>query len=208
MGRGHATMTVRLRSEKGFALPVAMIILMVVALLAGAAVLAASHSTDRASRDEASAQAFAAADAAVDIATWRINKLVAPEILTGPVLSGDARARGCVNLGVEAGRLQFSLVGGSATDWCPVASGVINDGPGDPARYEYWMEAVVAPGSGVLRRRVIALGRVGDVVRRIQVVLELELGTTDPLALFKRRSYLECTAAEPPSGNPASGCST
>ena len=198
----------RLAGEDGFALPVVMIILMIVALLAGAAVLAATHSTNKASRDEASAEAFAAADAAADIATWRINKLVAPEILTGSVLAGNAQSRGCVNLGVEAGPLQFNLVGGSGTGWCPVATGVINEGPGEAAEYEYWMEAVVAPGSGILRRRVIALGRVGDVVRRIQVVMELELESTDPLALFERKSFVECTAVEPPGGNPASGCPT
>lgn len=219
--------TVRVSDSSGFALPVVLVVLMVVALLGAAAVLFATHSTDRATRDEASSRAFGAADGAADIATYRINKMVVPEVLGltdmksanglysgSPTLSlSELLQKTCATkVGVAAGPISVSVVPGGSS-WCPTASGVIDEGAAVQAQYEYWIGLGVSAGSGLIDRQVIAVGCVGqistgdcDAVRRVQVTLRIDANTS--LALFKRKSYAECTAVIPSAGNPAAGCPT
>ena len=67
-------MPVRLRSQDGFALPLALSMMVIVAMFAGVAISFATHNTDRATRDGNAARAFAAADAGIDAALYRMNK--------------------------------------------------------------------------------------------------------------------------------------
>lgn len=66
----------RPESERGAALPIAVSVLLIVLMLTGAAVAYSVRSVDRSNYDRYSARALAAADAGLDVAGYRINKIV------------------------------------------------------------------------------------------------------------------------------------
>ena len=69
------SLSARLRSESGIALPAAIVLLFVVMTLADAAVAAASSGNDQSRRDRSVKRALAAADAGLQAALYRYNKV-------------------------------------------------------------------------------------------------------------------------------------
>ena len=65
----------RAASEAGFALPVAILALFVVAVLAAAAAASAGSGSNQSRRDKAVKRALAAADAGIQTALYRLNKV-------------------------------------------------------------------------------------------------------------------------------------
>src|SRR5688572_2186024 len=112
--RGGSTMRAALsrlwRSERGFALPTVLMVIVAGLGLSGAAVAASIQTQGGSVRDEDSKDALAAADAGVQIALYRQNKIATSSILP------------CVVLGSGT-----DLVPGTALadGWCPAWTGTV-----------------------------------------------------------------------------------
>src|SRR5436309_15251314 len=65
----------RMRSEGGIALPAALILLLVITVMSGALAASAISGNNESKRDRGTKRAVAAADAGIDAAVYRRNKL-------------------------------------------------------------------------------------------------------------------------------------
>lgn len=207
------------RREQGMALPLVLSVIAILFALTAVAVVVATHGTDRSNRDRSSARALQAAEAGLDAAQWRLNKILASAPVTGLLgLPEDViRQLGCVNLNVADGTIVVEPLDGPG--WCEPAAtedvdeGLPDDGTGDPATFEYWVSSGIEVGSGVgatIERRIVAVGRNGGVLRRVMGVVEgtLQVNASDPIAVFDRVSFVECSSVEPSQPNPAAGCAS
>ena len=202
--------------EAGFALPLAMIILSIVALFVAAAIGLATHNTDRATRDALSARALAAADAGLDAAVYRMNKaLVASQVqgVLGLPTAVIAESK-CVTLTVN----QFSVLE-PVNGWC-AESATQNaeqvDGGADatqvwqPATFRYSTSIGVNVGTTsapLIQRRVVATGTAGDVQKRVMGTIHATLGSSGNLVkVFEQVGYEQCVSATPTGTDPSSGC--
>jgi hypothetical protein len=197
----------RLESERGFALPVVMPILVVVGLLAAAMLAMTSASLSRSAEDRRATRALAAADAGADVAVWRMNKTLASAELTGLLglplhVVGNL---GCVNLDAR-GLLGVSTL--SAAGWCPPTpwEDLGSDGAVD-ASYSYTVSTGinVIGVADLVERKIVATGRAGGEQRRVMVTVRGDLNPDNLLSLFRRYRYVECTA-RPTGPEPDSGC--
>lgn len=147
--RGHA-LRQRLACQRAIALPTAVMMLMIVMFLASAAGLAAISAMGQSSHDRGTKRAVAAADAGLDTAIYRLNKL-RPAALT------------CVAVGVPYLVVE-PIVG---TGWCPAVTEELGDG----TTFSYRMSAGAAlnlNGQGLLQRKIVVTGTANGVTRRIQ----------------------------------------
>jgi hypothetical protein len=149
----------RLRSERGVAIPSALMLIIVGLGLSGAAI-SATVSTQRGSvRDQDRKEAIAVADAGVSQALFRENKI-------STTLEGR-----CVVLGTGG-----TLVAGPelADGWCAEQTGTVG---GDPYAYRVmpWTEVQV---NGQWRRemRVVSVGESDGVARRVAVLARAPTG--------------------------------
>jgi Tfp pilus assembly protein PilX len=144
----------RLRDDSGLALIIVLFVLVIAGLVAGAVVAAAVHSNDTTSRNGKLNAAVAAADAGLDVATYRINML-APS------------ATNCVTNAVVA----------------PTAGQCPQDGPesiGNGGTFSFWTSPVMAAGAAcaglqidnseasIAQRCITSIGTVNGVSARVQ----------------------------------------
>jgi Tfp pilus assembly protein PilX len=201
----------RLRREDGIALPVAIMILAIVLLLVGVAVAYSVHSISRSNRDRASARALAAANAGLDTASWRMNKLLVGGRFTD--LAGFTTQQlltlSCLNVNVGTGTVSIALQTGSgwcvssATDW-EAADDQGGDGVQEEFRY-YTNYGINLLSGSLVTRKVLSVGRSGSGgTRRYKVVLGkltfTDSSDTTTLLPFKLSRFAEC-ASELPSGS-------
>lgn len=138
--------------ERGFALPTALLAMVISFMFAGAAVLASVTAQQGTARDHEAKEAVAAADAGASVALLRLNK------------DSNALNSSTPCLGVSGNTLVAT--GASGDGWCPEISGSVSG-----ATYAY---RVSPQGSGGTLS-IVATGKDGKVSRRIDIVLK---GTT------------------------------
>lgn len=226
MSRRRPALAVRLLAraragEDGIALAsvvtVLLIVLTVTAIGAAVAISAVSGS----SRDRSSTNAFAAAEAALDITNWRMNRLVVANEVGGllDMSEGSLQTLGCVRAdgGADAGPLTVEASG----DTCEITIGDLDDGTEATCTTEVVLD-LSAPGVladvpnesyKILYRGVTCSATVNDVTRRVHGRFGLrvrlsQLGDTvqAPLSLWRRYAWVECPADEEqpcPPGPPA-----
>jgi hypothetical protein len=165
MMRRQSTMRAALgrlwRSERGFALPTVLMIIIAALGLSGAAVVASVHTQSGSVRDEDSKDALAAADAGVQLALYRQNKIATSSVLpcVVPGSGGD-------------------LVPGSALadGWCPAWTGTVG-GRSYTYRVKPW-SLVGTTQTGVKRQlSVVSVGSADNVSRRVDVVATAKDGS-------------------------------
>lgn len=133
------------RSERGMALPTAMLATVASLGLASTAVISSVNVQQGSHRDSDSKSAIAAADAGANIALLRLNRYASALGPTSPCLA------------VSGGSLALSSV--AADGWCPAISGTVGD-----SSYVYRATPATAT-----TMSVVATGASGDVTRRIAV---------------------------------------
>jgi type II secretory pathway pseudopilin PulG len=149
----------RLACERAIALPTAVMMLMIILLLAAAAGTAAVGASHQANRDGGEKRAVSAADAGLNTALYRLNKLK-PSNLS------------CV----VNGPLYLLLDPVLGTGWCPTVtsqtagSSTSSEALGDGSNYSYVMSAgenKVVGGQYVQERKIISTGTANGVQRRV-----------------------------------------
>jgi hypothetical protein len=149
------------RSERGFALPTVLMIIIAGLGLSGAAVVSSIHTQSGSVRDEDSKDALAAADAGVQVALYRQNKIATSSALP------------CVVLGPGS-----DLVPGPALadGWCPAWTGTVG-GRSYTYRVKPWT-LVGTTQTGIKRQlSVVSVGSADDVSRRVDVVASAKDGS-------------------------------
>ena len=196
------------RAEDGFALVSVMAIMLIVSLVAAVGALAVVRSFDETNRARSSTNAFSAADAAIDVVTWRMNKqLVASEINHLDGLGGEALATlGCADLDA-GGLVQMDLslaeceldvpVGDAVTASCSNSpeAGL----PLDPAQLP-----LVSGSTRLFSRNVICSATVRNTTRRIFTRVDLDVrvegALASPTSLWTQGEWTECPS------DPAAAC--
>jgi hypothetical protein len=161
------------RSERGIAVPVALIVLLITLTLGGAAVLASTQVNDLSNRDSGSKAALEAAEAGVKTATYRLNMLGTQDTscpTTPTAAAWDATSRLCTRVGPVQDDARW---GDSAPD--DPASHL-----GNGATFSYWVSAPLRTGDScaghtvqnsleaIAQRCVTAVGTVHGVSARTQ----------------------------------------
>jgi hypothetical protein len=166
-----------LSSERGIALPVTITTLSVTAILGAITAVAAISAVQGSSRDRSVKRSVAAADAGIDIATNRLNKLA-------PVLTEDAQ---CVVVG-GSGTLTTETV--QADGWCRDQSEDLED----HSSYSYRVSArqeVTVDGRRMWQRKIVSVGTVSGVERR--AIATVAAPTGNPLFAYGVFSDLDLT---------------
>jgi hypothetical protein len=147
------------RSERGLAVPIVLMIIVVGLALAGAAVTASISAQRGSVRDEASKDALAAADAGAELALFRQNKVVTTEGLPCviPTLGGD----------LVAGLPLFD-------SWCP-QFGPVEVGDGS-FRYRVKPWSLTGARQNQRELQIVAVGTANGVSRRIDVTARAVTG--------------------------------
>lgn len=234
--RGEGLRGEGLRGERGAVLPIAVSVLLIVLMLTGAAVAYSVRSVDRSNYDRYSARALAAADAGLDIARYRLNKVVA----AGSVGSAIGLVNGllwklddCTEVNLAVGQLARVGVNQNA-GWCADGGWQLVDGEGaavDPAaptcpeqaasafRYftRLWVDGEVAGDGGrgvnddALGWEVISVGcsngRTAVVRGRLPISLRDALDAEAPLRLYELKDYEQCGGLDFDPALPDATCS-
>lgn len=200
----------RLRRDEGFVMPAAMALLVIFLLLTGVALTTSLQSLDRSNRDRRQVRALQAADAGVDVAVRRMNRMLLSSDVADAlgVAPSTLRQLGCMRVDAAAGGHSLTVLA-AGQQWCSAQ-------PDPPATlrggttYAYMISngvTVTTALGDLLERRILSVGTAGDVQRRVLVHVRLAL-LEDPneLAIFKRVRHVECTARPPDPAVPASGC--
>ena len=213
-GRSRAA---TLAAEDGFALPIAISILVLAGMLVLTAVTLATHNTDRANRDRAAVRAAQAADAGADAALYRLNKALTASQAEGVLGQPVAAVAETVCIEVNLGQIATLSADGG---WCQVPGGSEQlDGPiegetGDPAAYAYWVSSGVNVGTdpgdasaSLIERRIVSIGTVGDVTKRVLATARMRIGSGgNLLSPFEQIGYRVCPPEPSDASDPASGC--
>ena len=205
-------------AEDGFAVPVALSILAIAAMMVASTIALATHNTDRADRDQDAVRAGQAADAGVDAALYRLNKTLtasqAEGILNLPVSAVAETA--CVD--VNVGQVVKATLTGS---WCDAVGGGeqldggVAGGPSRvPASYSYRVSSGTNIGldpsnnqAHLVDRRIVSTGVVDDVKKRVIATARARIGNNgNLLSVFEQIGYHVCTPEPPVASDPASGC--
>ncbi len=208
----------RLGSEEGFALPLALSILVLSGLLVLAAVAMATHNTDRANRDRDAVRAGEAADAGVDAALYRLNKTLTASQAEGVLGLPASAVAETACLDVKAG----DVVSLSASNgWCASTGGSeqldggLDGGPAwDVASFTYSVSTGVNVGvdpndatANLIERRIVSIGTVGDVTKRVLATARARIGSSgNLLGVFEQVGYRVCPPEPTDPSDPASGC--
>lgn len=139
----------RLRGEDGIAMPTVLMMMIAALALGGAAVTSSIGAQKTSTRDQKAKEALAAADAGIQQALYRQNKVITSESLP------------CVIRGI-GGDLYAGL---ALTDgWCPEISGAVGD-----ASFRYRVKPATLVGTLQNERevKVVSIGTSDDVSRRI-----------------------------------------
>jgi hypothetical protein len=152
----------RLGAEHGLALPVAIVMLFVVAALGSVVAAQAVNAADQGRRDSSIKRAVASADAGIDAAIYRLNKLKTSELL-------------CVVVGTTGLTVEPVQTDG----WCRAQAEDLGDG----ASYSYRVSRgsiTLFNGQQLLQRKIVSTGTANGVTRRVKVVV----GTLTGISLF------------------------
>ncbi len=152
-------------SESGVALVVAIEVMLVLGLLAVAVIAAGSSLGSSTLRDASSTRALATANAGLEIARYRLNRIQPANCLTDRSVATGS--------------------GGAAAGECPAFSGSMGNG----ATYKYWVTPPITasnvscasvptvPATTAADQRCItAAGTVNGVTRRVQALVGAQLG--------------------------------
>lgn len=163
--RGDSIMLAALRrlrrSERGFAMPTVLMVIIAGMALGGVAVVASISAQRGSVRDQDSKDALAAADAGVQVALYRQNKIATTGNQACVVLNGSG-----------------DLVAGSpqADGWCPAQTASVG-GRSYTYRVKPWT-VVGNSQSGVKRQlEVVSTGTSDEVRRRIEVIASARDGS-------------------------------
>ncbi len=195
--------------ESGFALASTVAVLAIILIVTAIGARVAISAIQGSDRDRSSADAFTAAESALDITTWRMNRLlVANEAGTLASFSeGTLQTLGCVAedaagdliaLGEgETCELDILGLGNGVSASCATTVAVDLDLPGILEQPPELLHAT----ERLLVRPVICSATIDDVTRRIYARLGLrvrlnELGdaVSAPLSLWRRYAWVECSA--------------
>lgn len=205
-------------SERGLAVPLVLSVIVIVIGFGAVMVAVATHNVDRSERDRLSSRALQAADAGLDAAAYRMNKMIlatkTDNLLTDPAtleaLLGEA---GCIEVGAGA-FLQATLVSSGIcqpTQGEMVDSEVDGDGLGVPAEFRYYVKLranVLVSGRSLLERQIVSIGEVDGVMRRVSGLYRFDV-EAPANSVVSRIFYTECTAREPGAGeDPSADCPT
>lgn len=138
----------RLASERGIALPAAVILLMVIATLASVVGIATVTALGQSGHDKGTKRAVAAIDAGMHTAIYRLNKLSPSAVL-------------CVVVGATG----LTLEPVQSDGWCRAQKEDLGDG----ASYSYRMSAALTltlSGQALLQRKIVVTGTANGVSRR------------------------------------------
>ncbi len=205
----------RLRSQDGYAVPVVLAVLVIVLGFGAVTVAIATHNVDRSERDRASSRALQAADAGLDAAAYRMDKMLLASkidnVLSPSTVSALIAEAGCLQVGV-GNTLSASLTTAASctpTEEEALDSNVSDDGLGPPARFKYFIKLrarVLSAGHSVIERQIISIGEVDGVIQRVSGVYRFDL-EAPATSTTSRVSYAVCTARDPePGEDPAAGC--
>jgi hypothetical protein len=146
----------RLRSERGMAIPTVLMLLIVGLGMSSAAIMSTVQSQSSTNRDTRQKQAIAAADAGLDRAVYRENKLVPTSSLP------------CVVLGAGGAGASLQLSTAGADGWCPAISGTVGSNS-YTYRVKPWVQ-VKLNGHDGRQITVVSTGTSGTISRRISEV--------------------------------------
>jgi hypothetical protein len=147
--RGRLAAAARLRDESGIALALTLMVITIGFALASVGSIAAMSSLRNTTRDGGSKEALAVAEAGLQQALLRQNKILTTEAFP------------CLVMGAAGDLLPgYQLTNG----WCPRQSGTVGDGT-----YRYQVKPVTVMGAlgGELKLEIISEGTVGGETRRI-----------------------------------------
>jgi len=215
------TRRLKTQGEDGFALIAAIVILGVTLLVAGATLTFAVRGITSATHTRNEEASIHAADAGIDVAFWRTNKILVsntPGSLLG-FASGVIQTLGCMSItagtppivsinttNTPSGATGAGQVGGQPY-WC---SETPSESAGSGATFRYYESTALSVLSGSttsLTRRVVSIGTSGPVTRRVLATFAVSLGNNgDPLSLWKRTGYYECPSIVPSASAPDAGC--
>lgn len=224
------------RDEKGAVLPVAVAVLLIVLMLTGAAVAYSVRSVDRSNYDRYAARALAAADAGLDVARYRINKIVLAGRVGGAIgLVNDLlwKLDDCTEINLAVGELVRVGVNGSA-GWCADGGWRLLDGEGiaiDPAEpncqpqagaaFRYFTRLrvgadVVGDGGRALNDDLLAWevisvgcsnGRTAVVRGKLPMSLRETVDPDNPLRVYDLEDYEQCGGLDFDPTRPDATCS-
>lgn len=153
-------------SEDGIALPVAVLVLAITLVISAYAFASATRSNDQSNADRGVKRALQAADAGLQTAVYRLNKLDAAR-----------SAQPCVVVAAGSTDNQLAYAGYDAATpgWCPAVKETLGDGAS-------WSYRVGAPAAGgpAIERTVVATGTEGSATRRVAATVSAS-GATTPL---------------------------
>ena len=151
------------KSEQGMALPAAMMMLLIIASVAAALMTSAIAATGQSTHDRGVKRAVAVADAGLETAMYRVNKLTPGSLQ-------------CVTRGANG---QLTIEPLQPDGWCREQTENLGDG----ASYSYRVRAAVqvrVNGQQLLQRKIVATGVANGVKRRISSVV----GSATGVSLF------------------------
>jgi hypothetical protein len=140
-GDPRSSLTTCWRSEQGIAYPSALMMLMIIGSIAFAMTINSVAANNQAGRDRGVKRAVAAADAGVNVASYRMNKLTPSALL-------------CVVRGVASQLLIEPL---DIDGWCRTQTEELGDG----ASYSYRVSAgtgLLQSGQSLIQRKVVSTG--------------------------------------------------
>jgi hypothetical protein len=183
----------RLACERGIALPTATMLLMIIFALAAAAATASVASSGQANRDSDTKRSLAGADAGVNTALYRLNKMT-PSGLS------------CV----VRGPLFLLLDPVLGTGWCPTVTSQTAGGSaggenlGEGSSFSYQMSAgenKIVGGQYVQERKIISSGTSDGVTRRVMAKVTSLTG----VSLFGGNALTSLTDVSLPVGTTITG---
>jgi type II secretory pathway pseudopilin PulG len=171
------------RDESGAILVLAIAVLAVLLLVSTAAVLAAVHLKASATRQRNETAALAAAQAGLDVATYRLNQNAAS--LTSSKCLGTSGTSVVVTSPTVESNTFCTPIGSAASSVTgPSMGGYGGSGPtaSNNPTYQYWDSIPLSSGScgnlsvggttGVIQRCVVSVGYAGGVTRRLVELLD------------------------------------
>ena len=208
-------MRARLGSQDGFVLASSMMIMLIVLLFTVSVTKVVVASLNEDQRDRSSAQAFQLADSAVDEVVWHMNRqLVSDEVKSlasagagTAVPSGTVATNACLTLTGSVYALNV-LTADTTSHFCPSISLPNLAGGESVTCYVGLQFNVSLVPLSLLQRTVVCQGNVGGAKRRIKATMSLSVSGGNPTKLWRRASWVECTADFTSTLNPAAGCPT
>jgi hypothetical protein len=206
-----------MRSQDGYAVPVVLGVLAIVLGFGAVTVAIATHNVDRSEHDRAATRALQAADAGLDAAAYRMDKMLlaskVDNVLSTSTLSALLAEVGCLRLGVGTTLTATFQTAATCTpsDKEELDADVSDDGVGPPANFKYFIKLranVLSGGHSVIERQIISIGEVDGVIQRVTGLYRFDLQAPVTSTSTMTR-YAVCTARDPASGtDPAAGCPT